>query len=330
MAIERAGGEDVWIKENSASSRNPVDVLLLPRAYDAIEHAILRSGHEQDLRVAQLSNSAGRGGMRSIQVTAFSGRDALCRWRMREVPRILRVAIVMDDLGQNMAAARGLLRLHSPLTFSVMPRLHFSREIAEAAHQAGIEVMLHLPMQPRDDSAPDVSPHEIKVGMGSREVSGIIAADLASVPYVAGVNNHMGSRATSDPRLMSEVMAALAARHLFYIDSRTTASSVALEVARRADVPSFYRSVFLDDTRTVPYTLGQLRKLCHVAESQGAALAIGHPYPSTIAALGQFLPELQRDDIQLVRVSTLLSLQAAARLSFSVSASRVDTRHNVQ
>ncbi|HEV2417321.1 MAG TPA: divergent polysaccharide deacetylase family protein [Terriglobia bacterium] len=234
---------------------------------------------------------------------------------MRETPRILRVAIVIDDLGQSMGAARDLLRLRSPLTFSVMPRLPFSRQTAAAAHRAGIEVMLHLPMQPLADSAPDVSPDEIKVGMGSRAVGEIIATDLASVPYAAGVNNHMGSRATSDPRLMKEVMASLAARHLFYIDSRTAASSVALDVARRSDVPSFYRSVFLDDTRTIPYTLSQLRKLSRIAESKGMALAIGHPYPSTIDAMRQFLPALDREDIQLVRASALLRQVAAGRLS---------------
>ncbi|MGH9343123.1 MAG: divergent polysaccharide deacetylase family protein, partial [Terriglobia bacterium] len=314
-AIERAGGVNVWVKKHSTLSRNAVNVLLVPSAYNAIEQAIARAAQDRDLRMTQTILATDHGGMRSMQVTAYFRRDAVCRWQMREVPRILRVAIIIDDLGQNMSAARDLLSLRSPLTFSVMPRLPFSRETAEAAHQAGIEVMLHLPMQPFADSAPDVSPHEIKVGMGGREVSGIIATDIASVPYVAGVNNHMGSRATSDPRLMNEVMAALAARHLFYIDSRTAASSVALEVARRAGVPSFYRSVFLDDTRTVPYTLGQLRRLSRVAEDRGVALAIGHPYPSTIAALRQFLPNLERDDIQLVRVSALLNQKAAARLS---------------
>lgn len=314
--MKSAGREDIWVKESSPpSSRDGLDVLLLPRAYDSVEHAILRSAQEHDLRLAQTVLATNRNGMRAIQVTAYSGTDAVCRWQMREVPRILRVAIVIDDLGQNMEAARDLMRLRSPLTFSVMPRLPFSRQTAEAAHQAGIEVMLHLPMQPLADSASDVSPDEIKVGMGSRAVDKIIATDLDSVPYAAGVNNHMGSRATSDPRLMKEVMASLAARHLFYIDSRTAASSVALDVARRSDIPSFYRSVFLDDTRTIPYTLSQLRRLCHIAEIQGVALAIGHPYPSTIGALRQFLPALDREDIQLVRASTLLRQPAAARLS---------------
>lgn len=315
LAMESAGREDVWVKESPTSSRDGLDVVLLPRAYAAVEHAILRSAQEHGLRLTQAALAPNRGGMRAFQVTAYSGIDVVCSWRMRETPRILRVAIVIDDLGQNMRATRDLLRLHSPLTFSVMPRLPFSRQTAEAAHQAGIEVMLHLPMQPLADSAPDVSPNEIKVGMGSRAVGEIIATDLASVPYAAGVNNHMGSRATSDPRLMKEVMASLAARHLFYIDSRTAASSVALEVARRSDVPSFYRSVFLDDTRTIPYTLSQLRRLCRIAEIKGVALAIGHPYPSTIGALRQFLPALDREDIQLVRASTLLRQPAAVRLS---------------
>lgn len=277
-----------------------------------MERAIQRAARAMDLRIKESRLAADQS---EIDVAAYSGPEELCRWRMHEVPRIVRVSIVIDDLGQSQEAARELLRLRSPLTFSVMPRLQFSRQTAEAAHQSGIEVMLHLPMQPRDDSAPDVSPHEIKVGMDRKEVGEIIETDLASVPYAAGVNNHMGSQATSDAALMNEVMAALAPRRLFYIDSRTAPTSVALEAARRSGVPSFYRSVFLDDTRTVPYTLSRLRELCRVADARGAALAIGHPYLSTIAALRQFLPELSRENIQLVPVSTLLRDSAAARLS---------------
>jgi hypothetical protein len=124
----------------------------------------------------------------------------------------------------------------------------------------------------------------------------------------------MGSRATADPHLMAAVMKSLAGRHLFFVDSRTTASTVAFEEARRQGLPAFYRSVFLDDTQSVPYTLGQLRQFRRVLEDQGAALAIGHPYPSTIAALTEFLPELVGDDVELAPASQLLQLPEVARL----------------
>jgi uncharacterized protein len=142
--------------------------------------------------------------------------------------------------------------------------------------------------------------------MKSRKVSQIVADDLSTVPFVTGVNNHMGSRATADASLMQNVMRVLAARHLYFIDSVTTPHSVALRVARQIQVPSFYRSVFLDDARTVPYTLNQLEKLCRVAGQNGSALAIGHPYPTTIEALAEFLPKLEQHGIQLVPASRLV------------------------
>ncbi|MGH9470576.1 MAG: divergent polysaccharide deacetylase family protein, partial [Terriglobia bacterium] len=218
-------------------------------------------------------------------------------------------------LGQNPASARALLAMHSQLTFSVIPRLPYSLQTAEAANRAGVEVMLHLPMQPLEDGRHDVSSDEIREGMSGAQVSRAISRDLASVPYAAGVNNHMGSRATSDAALMSSVMMALGREHLYFVDSRTTPDSVALGVARRMGVPAFYRSVFLDDVRTVPYTLGQLRKLCAIAEREGAALAIGHPYPTTIAALRQFLPEFTWQGIELTPASHLVRMPGIARLA---------------
>jgi polysaccharide deacetylase 2 family uncharacterized protein YibQ len=89
---------------------------------------------------------------------------------------------------------------------------------------------------------------------------------------------------------------------------------VALQAARQQGLPSFYRSVFLDDTETVPYTLGQLRQLRRVLEEQGTALAIGHPYPTTIAALAEFLPQLESDDVQLAPASRLMRLPEVAHL----------------
>jgi hypothetical protein len=124
----------------------------------------------------------------------------------------------------------------------------------------------------------------------------------------------MGSRATQDAALMADVMKVLAERRLYFIDSRTTAESKALAVARREGLPAFYRSVFLDDTETVPYTLNQLREFRNVVEREGLALAIGHPHPTTITALAKFLPELERADIELVPPSEIVRLPEIARL----------------
>ncbi len=249
-----------------------------------------------------------------MQVEIRRGGEVVCCWRLRQVAHLRRAAIIIDDLGQDAGAAHQLLRLRYPLTFSVLPHLPYSVQIAEEAHRAGREVMLHLPMQPEADSAARVSAEELKVGMADAAVRRTLEADLASVPYADGVNNHMGSRATADGKLMAEVMQVLRERHLYFVDSRTTTASVALEVARRAQVPAFYRSVFLDDTETTDYTLGQLREFRHVLEEQGAAVAIGHPHPSTISALAQFLPQFENDDIQLLTAREIVRLPEAAHL----------------
>ena len=249
-----------------------------------------------------------------VQLTLSRAGQGICTWRLREVPRIYRAAIVIDDLGQDMERTRAVLALPYPLTFSVLPHLPASRETSAAAALAGREVMLHLPMEPIGDR---ISPGEgaILVGMRAPEVTRTVDADLDSVPNAAGVNNHMGSRATSDPALMAAVMKELAARRLYFIDSRTASSTIALDAARQAGIPAFYRSVFLDDTESVDYTLSQLRAFRGVVERQGRALAIGHPHPTTIVALGKFLPELEHDDIELVPASQLVGLPDVARLS---------------
>ena len=126
---------------------------------------------------------------------------------------------------------------------------------------------------------------------------------LATVPHAAGVNNHQGSRATADPALMDAVMRALAPRHLFFIDSRTTAATVAYDTAERDGVRAAWRKVFLDDVATRPAVLKQLRLAVHDAQKQGWAIAIGHPHPATIAALAESLPHLEAQGILLVLAS---------------------------
>lgn len=252
---------------------------------------------------------------RSIEFRLWRQKVLISFWHVREVPRLLRAAIVIDDLGQDFEAARKLLREPYPLTFSVLPDLAFSAQTARAAHAANRAVMLHLPMQPEPGSGANPGPGEIVIGMQNEEVMKIIRADLNTVPFAEGVNNHMGSRATANADLMAEVMKVLAARGLYFVDSRTTASTRALAMARRQGLPAFYRSVFLDDTETVAYTLDQLRTFRRSIQEHGVALAIGHPHPSTIEALKEFLPEFERADIQLIPASQLVRLPEVAHLN---------------
>jgi len=283
-------------------------------AYSTVMAALLREAENDHLKCA-LVKSRTKEGWRVADIRLSSHGKPVSRWRLREVRRLFHAAIIIDDLGESMEAARQLLAIPYSLTFSVLPHLRNSAETAEEARRAGREVMLHLPMQPEASSHASPGKGEIHVGMTSSEVEHILQSDLASVPYVAGVNNHMGSRATTDRRLMTALMKALADRDLYFVDSRTTAASVAFEAAREQGLPAFYRSVFLDDTATLPYTLEQLRHLRHVLEEQGAALAIGHPYPTTIAALAKFLPQLESDDVELAPASQLIRLPDIAHLN---------------
>ena len=316
--MERTGGSRIWIKKPAGGSvglhgGNAGEVLAAPSAFGALLSAAHSESEKEGLqaRITELSSPPS---LRSVDLEMLQGAEPVCRWHLRAVPQIRRAAIIIDDLGQDLGAARQLLQLDYPLTFSVMPNLPYSTEIAEEAYRAGREVMLHLPMQPEPGSATKVSPDELKVGMTGFAVRRTLESDFVSVPHAAGVNNHMGSRATADPELMAEVVQVLSERHLYFVDSRTTPDTVALEVARRMHLPAFYRSVFLDDTETTTYTLGQLRELRRVVQEQGVAIAIGHPHPTTLSALAQFLPELEGDDIQLLPASRITRLPEVGRL----------------
>jgi len=215
-----------------------------------------------------------------------------------------RLAIIIDDMGRDEAAAAALLKLPYPLTLSVLPDQLHSAEIAGEAHRRGDQVMLHLPMQFEGSSA-KAEPVELRLGMPSTEVDRLLAQMLSTVPNVVGVNNHEGSLATANPQLMSELMDALRRRNLFFIDSRTTAATVAFDAAQRAGVRSAFRKVFLDDVETPQAVLQQLELAARDAERNGSAIAIGHPHPSTIAALAEGIPRI-KSRVRLVFASTLV------------------------
>jgi uncharacterized protein len=215
-----------------------------------------------------------------------------------------RLAIILDDLGSDRAAADSILALPYPLTLSVLPNHSHSTEIAEEARRRGHQVMLHLPMQSLGNEKPENE--ELYPGMSAESVSTLVDEFLRAVPGATGVNNHQGSQSTADAQLMEELMPVLRKRGLFYIDSRTTAATVAYAEAQQTGVKSAFRNVpFLDDVAEVGAVRKQLRLALAGAREKGEAVAIGHPHPATLQALKEVLPQAKATGVRLVFASEL-------------------------
>ena len=223
-----------------------------------------------------------------------------------------RLAVVIDDLGNDMDAVRRVAAVPVALTAAVLPALARSRETADVLRAAGKEILLHLPMEPLDPGA-NPGPGEVRVSMSRQEIASLVASDLADVPGARGVNNHMGSRATADRATMNAVLSVLRQRRLFFLDSRTTAFTVAAEEAARQGVACVSRSIFLDDAPDEAAIVAQLDRAVEEARSQGAAVAIGHPHAATLAVVERELPDLASRGIVLCRVSDLVAGRAAGR-----------------
>ena len=217
----------------------------------------------------------------------------------------MRLAIILDDVGGDAAAVPAIFALHYPLTLSILPNHPHSTDIAQDAHRRGYQIMLHLPMQSLANETSEAQ--ELRPGMSTREVSNAVNDMLRTVPFAAGVNNHQGSLATSDTRLMDELMPLLRTHRLFFIDSRTTAATIAYDSAHAAGVPCAYRNVpFLDDVQDVAAIRHQLELAAKDAREKGQAIAIGHPHPTTLRALAEFLPHAESQGIRLVHASDLV------------------------
>ena len=221
------------------------------------------------------------------------------------------VTIIMDDLGRSVLTAEELVSFPEPVTFAILPGEPHAVEVAEIAHAAGHEVMLHVPMEPQGYPAVNPGEDALFVAQSDAEIRSRFDLLLARLPYVAGTNNHMGSRFTEDARALSPVMESLREKGFFFIDSRTTGQSRVTEVARRFGVPTMNRDIFLDNVAEVNAIVREIRRLEDRARSQGAAIGICHPYPETLAALRRELPEMRGRGIAIVPVSVQLQKQAS-------------------
>jgi uncharacterized protein len=221
-----------------------------------------------------------------------------------------RLAIILDDVAGDPTAVDEIFALSNKLTLSVLPNHPRSIEVAEEAHRRGYEVMLHLPMESEANETPEV--RQLRPGMTAPEIATDLNEMLQTVPFAAGVNNHQGSRATSDAKLMDELMPLLRQRKLFFIDSRTTAATVAYETAERDGVRTGFRNVpFLDDVQESGAIREQLERAVHGAKEKGEAIVIGHPHPETLRVLREMLPQIQAQGVELVHASALVHLSTS-------------------
>lgn len=212
------------------------------------------------------------------------------------------IALILDDVGYDPAAAEEAASLGTTLTFAVIPGTPHAGRSADLLASLGFEVLCHLPMEPI--GYPAVSPGEgaILRSMSNDEIRVRTRALFRSVPHARGINNHMGSAATADVRVMENVLAAVREEGVFFIDSRTTGRSISGDVARRLGVRTASRDVFLDDDPSEAAIRRQVRELAASAED-GVAIGIGHLYPSTLRVLRDELPRLQREGFRFISAS---------------------------
>lgn len=215
-----------------------------------------------------------------------------------------RLAIIIDDIGYNLALGKRTADLQGDFTLAVLPFTPHGIELAQRAHERGKEIMLHAPMSNRHNYT--LGRGGLLSGMQRAEFLAVLSQNLANIPHIQGVNNHMGSQLTEQAEPMRWLMEELKLRGLYFVDSRTSAQTQALMMAEKIHLPSRKRDVFLDDERTRSNIQYQLLRALKLAQQQGSAIAIGHPYPETLAELEQLQPLLNQYQVQLVKASQLM------------------------
>jgi polysaccharide deacetylase 2 family uncharacterized protein YibQ len=214
-----------------------------------------------------------------------------------------KIAIVLDDWGYNLNNVPIIEQLKYPITVSVLPSLSYSRLVSEELGRRGFEVILHLPMEPREKYK--LEKNTVTTAMSEATIANILSRDLDSIVNAKGVSNHMGSRATENPRTMGVILKEIEKRNLYFLDSFVSARSVCADVAGKEHVKFAKRDVFLDNQQEPGYIRSQIKKLKTKAKVFGQAIGIGHDHKVTLEVLREAMPELEKEGYKFVFVSEL-------------------------
>ncbi|KZX82230.1 hypothetical protein A3715_00275 [Oleiphilus sp. HI0009] len=224
------------------------------------------------------------------------------------------IAIVIDDLGHHLERGKTLTDLPYPLTLAFLPHRQYTKTLAIRGYSQGKEIMLHAPME--NTRKFSLGRGGLTANMDKTLTQTTLNSSLESIPYIKGMNNHTGSALTTNKQSMLWVMESLAQHPYYFLDSKTSADSVAAKTAIEFGIPTLVRDVFLDHEQTPQYVASQFEKLIKIAKRKGAAIAIGHPYPVTITHLKSALPRLGEQGISIATVSGLWQIQHPNKAMF--------------
>lgn len=288
---------------SSRASAASVPILLLSRALAEPAYAMELTGLDPDELVRRLFpdledlplDSDFLNGDASKQVTPSP---------QAETPGKLRVAIIVDDGGYGGSITEEILSMTNALTLSILPHARCSADTAKRGAELGFEIMLHMPME--NVAGKLTYPGEVKIDMTGAEMLRLTDEALSDVPGAVGINNHTGSRFTSNAEAMRTYLCAIKDKGLFFIDSRTTSRATAYEIAQELRIPSAARDLFLDHESSQDYIRARFRQLIEIVKRQGSAIAICHFRKNTVPVLREMLPEFEKHGIEIVHASKLI------------------------
>lgn len=247
----------------------------------------------------------------SLSAFLFAMLSATMSWAvddLENVPTKGYIAIIIDDLGYKYKYDQRAINLPGQVTFAFLPHTPYVKSLAETANSRGNDIMLHLPMQALMETF-YLGPGALTSDMTEQQFKQSLLDSIRSIPYLKGVNNHMGSLITSQYDSMQWLMDELAKTDLFFVDSRTTVKTVAEQTANQYQIKNTRRNVFLDHELNRPAIEFQFKRLINLAKKNGSAVAIGHPFPETLDVLEEKIPQLKAAGIRLLPVSKLIHQQ---------------------
>ncbi len=221
-----------------------------------------------------------------------------------------KMAIIIDDFGGDVKGVEPFLAGEIPITVAIMPFHEHAKEQAIQAHEAGLEVIIHMPMEPKQGKASWLGPNAITSDLTEQEIKKRVQQAIENVPYAVGMNNHMGSKIVEDQKIMKSILEVVHENKLYFLDSGTSNESVIPELAEKMNIPFIKRDIFIDDSLSSQYEVEQqIDKLMKISQRNGQAVGIGHVGVKgfeTFSAVENGWKKIKQNEMKLVFLSELM------------------------